>query len=374
MRVLVSACPVVGHVVPMLDLAVALQVAGHEVRFATNEESHRLVTGAGLQPVSAGMSTTQMREERRRRWPETDRQPATVWATRMWAQVMAPSTLADLIVRMQEWAPDLVLHDEGEYAAPVAAARAGIPWITHAWGSPLRPASELAELEDVASALWESCGRDVPPAAGLYAHALVDPCPPILHGDAPGAPAAWPMRPHPLEGRGPAVHADAYIGFGTVPTFANAHSELTAAVQACTSRGMKVVVTAPDGGLRRELAALDEQLVDAREFVSRTGLIPSCKVVISHAGAGTVLASLTAGVPVVLLPRGTPSQLRMADACQRAGVGLRCDAAGFDAALDEVMDNPAITTAAAAAARQISEMPPSSAVVPLVENLAQVWS
>ena len=75
----------------MLDLAVALQVAGHEIRFATNEESHRLVAGAGLQPVSAGMSTTQMRDERRRRWPETDRQPATVWATRMWAQVMAPS-------------------------------------------------------------------------------------------------------------------------------------------------------------------------------------------------------------------------------------------------------------------------------------------
>jgi hypothetical protein len=159
MRILVSACPAVGHVVPMLDLAVDLQVAGHEVRFATNEESHRLVTGAGLRPVSAGMSTTQMREERRRRWPETDGQPVTVWATRMWAQVMAPSTLADLIVRMQEWSPDLVLHDEGEYAAPVAAARAGIPWVTHGWGSPLRPAVELVELEDVASALWKSCGR-----------------------------------------------------------------------------------------------------------------------------------------------------------------------------------------------------------------------
>jgi UDP:flavonoid glycosyltransferase YjiC (YdhE family) len=374
MRVLVSACPAVGHVVPMLDLAVALQVAGHEVRFATNEESHHLVTGAGLQPVSAGMSTTQMREERRRRWPETDAQPATVWATRMWAQVMAPSTLADLIVLMQEWSPDLVLHDEGDYAAPVAAARAGIPWVTHAWGSPLRPASELVELADLASALWESCGLDVPPAAGLYAHALVDPCPPILQGNAPGGSVVWPMRPRPLEGRGPAVHADAYIGFGTVPTFANARSELIAAVQACTSRGMKVVVTAPDEDLRRELAALDEQLVDAREFVSLGGLIPSCKVVVSHAGAGTVLASLTAGVPVILLPRGTPSQLRMADACQRAGVGLRCDAAGFDAALDEVMDNPAITTAAAAAARQISEMPASSAVVPLLEDLAQVQS
>jgi UDP:flavonoid glycosyltransferase YjiC (YdhE family) len=64
----------------------------------------------------------------------------------------------------------------------------------------------------------------------------------------------------------------------------------------------------------------------------------------------------------------------MADACHRAGVGLRCDTAGLDAALDEVTDNPAITTAAAAAARQLSEMPAASDVVPLVEHLAQIQS
>jgi UDP:flavonoid glycosyltransferase YjiC (YdhE family) len=372
MRVLVSACPAVGHVVPMLDLAVALQAAGHEIRVATNEESHHLVTGAGLHPLSAGMSTAQMREERRRRWPETEGQPATAWATRMWAQVMAPSTLADLLLRMQEWSPDLVLHDEGEYAAPIAAAQAGIPWITHAWGSPLRPAGELAELEDVAAALWTSCGLGAPPAAGLYAHALVDPCPPVLQGGSPGNSVVWPVRPRPLDRAGPTVHADAYIGFGTVPTFANARSELTAAVRACIGRGMRVLVTAPDELLRRDLAALDEQLVDAREFVSLPRLLPSCTVAVSHAGAGTVLASLAAGVPVVLLPRGTPSQLRMADACHRAGVGVRCDAADFDVALGAVIGDPAIRTAAAAAARQIAAMPPAADVVPLIENLAHV--
>ena len=83
----------------------------------------------------------------------------------------------------------------------------------------------------------------------------------------------------------------------------------------------------------------------AREFVSLSGLLSSCKVVIAHAGAGTVLASLAAGVPVALVPRGTPSQLRMADACHRAGVGRRCDLADLDAALDEVINDPAIAAA-----------------------------
>ena len=369
MRVLVSGVPGLGHLVPLLDLAGALQRAGHEVRVATNAEFHAVIAGAGLQPVSAGMSNVQMREERRRRWPETDAQPVSVWATRMWAQVMAPSTLEDLLVLIQDWPADLVVHEEGEYAAPVAAASAGIPWVTHGWGSPLRSAHELAEIEHLASALWESCGRDVPAAAGLYAYALVNPCPPMLQDHPPGASVVWPVRPRLLEGRGPALEADAYIGFGTVPSLANARSQLTAAVRACTSRGMRVVVTAPSKQLRRELAELDERRVDAREFVSLPSLLSSCKVVISHAGAGTVLAALAAGVPVVLMPRGTPSQLRMADACHQAGIGRRCDPADLDAALDEVINDPAIAAAASAVARQIAELPNASSVVPLIASL-----
>ena len=57
-------------------------------------ELHHLIITAGLQPVEAGMSAAEMRDERQRRWPETERQPASMWATRMWAQIMAPSSLA----------------------------------------------------------------------------------------------------------------------------------------------------------------------------------------------------------------------------------------------------------------------------------------
>jgi UDP:flavonoid glycosyltransferase YjiC (YdhE family) len=155
--VLVSGVPGLGQLVPVLDLAGALQRAGHEVRVATNKEFHAVIAGAGLRPVSAGMSNVEMREQRSRRWPETDAQPVRVWATRMWAQVMAPSTLEDLLVCMEGWPPDVVLHEEGEYAAPVAAAKAGIPWVTHGWGSPLRSASELAEMGDLAQSDSRSC-------------------------------------------------------------------------------------------------------------------------------------------------------------------------------------------------------------------------
>jgi UDP:flavonoid glycosyltransferase YjiC (YdhE family) len=374
MRVLFSAVPAVGHVVPLLGLAQAIQLAGHEVRFATNRESHRLVTSAGLHPLEAGMSLVEMRDERCRRWPETDRQPPSEWATRMWAQIMAPSTLRGLLAIMADWLPHVVVHDEGDYAGPVAAAMSDIPWVTHAWGSPLRPISELTELEELASWLWVSNGLDVPANAGLYRHALVNPCPHFLQSSSPGVAVEWPIRPMPLEDQGEILQADAYVGFGTVPAFANALSELTVAVRSCTERGMRVVVTAPSEDLRNELVEINPDLVEARDFVRLNDLLPSCKIAISHAGAGTVLASLSAGVPLVLSPRGTPSQIRMAQASDAAGVGRSC--AGdweIDAAVGDVLSNQVMAATVASAARQIATMPPAGEVAASVETLVGTY-
>jgi UDP:flavonoid glycosyltransferase YjiC (YdhE family) len=374
MRVLVSAVPAIGHIVPLLDVAQSLQSAGHEVRFATNSELHRLIIAAGLHPVEAGMSAAEMRDERRRRWPETERQPASKWATRMWAQIMAPSTLHDLLTITTDWGPDVVVHDEGDYAGPVAAAKAGIPWITHAWGSPLRPTNELVELEETASSLWASNGLGVPASAGLYQHALVNPCPRFLQNDSTGASVEWPMRPSTFDEEGELLRADAYVGFGTVPLFANALAELTTAVRSCTERGMRVVVTAPSQDLRNELAAIDTQLVEAREFVKLSSLLPTCRIAITHAGAGTVLASLSAGVPLVLVPRGTPSQIRMAEACERAQVGRSCAGeAEIAAAVSDVLSNAEIASQVEAGADQIAMMPTGASVATKVDAFVRAF-
>jgi UDP:flavonoid glycosyltransferase YjiC (YdhE family) len=370
MRVLFSAVPAVGHIVPLLGLAQAMQLAGHEVRFATNLERHPFVVAAGLHPLEAGMSPIEMQEERRRRWPETERQPANEWATRMWAQIMAPSTLRDLLAIMASWRPHVVVHDEGDYAGPVAASWADIPWVTHAWGSPLRPTGELAELEELTSWLWVSNGLDVPTFAGLYQHALVNPCPRILQLGSPRAGIEWPIRLAPFDEDGELLQADAYVGFGTVPIFANALAELATAVRSCTERGMRVVVTAPSEDLRKELAAIDPDLVQAKDFVRLNALLPSCKIAITHAGAGTVLASLSAGVPLVLIRRGSPSQLRTAQACETAGVGRSCVGDWeIDAAVSAVLSNPAIAANASSAARQIATMPAAGEVAARVEAL-----
>ncbi len=315
-----------------------------------------------------------MRDERQRRWPETERQPASMWATRMWAQIMAPSSLQDLLAIATDWRPHVLVHDEGDYAGPVAAAKSDIPWITHAWGSPLRPTSELVELEETASSLWASNRLDVPTSAGLYTHALVNPCPRFLQNDSSGARVEWPIRPSTLDEEGELLRADAYIGFGTVPLFANALAELTTAVLSCTERGMRVVVTAPSQDLRNELAAIDTHLVEAREFVKLSTLLPSCRIAITHAGAGTVLASLSAGVPLVLVPRGTPSQVRMAEACERANVGKSCAGeADIEGAVTDVLSNAEITSQVEACANHITRMPTGATVAVHIDAFVRAF-
>lgn len=369
MRVLISVAPSIGHIIPLFDVGRALRDAGHEVRVATHESRHGLVAAAGLEPVAAGISSDEMVAERLRRWPETAQQPATTWAVRMWVGIMAPAALSGLRSIMDSWSPDLVLHDEGEYGAPVAAAAAGIPWATHGFGSPLRPVHELFELEELARPVWAAAGQPMPANAGLYTHALINPCPPMLQSNAPGAAVVWPLRPRPFEGDGAVVEADAYVGFGTVPTFADAPAELEAAVRACAALGMRVVVTARTPELREQLVAIDPRHVVAEQFVSLPVLLRTCKVVITHAGAGTVLASLAAGVPLVLVPRGSPSQVRMGAACQDAGIGRCCDTAGIAKALEVVLTDPAYAAAARHAADQIASMPSAVQVVRQIEEL-----
>jgi hypothetical protein len=354
-----------------LDIGRALQEAGHEVRVATDQSRHGLIAGAGLEALPAGISSDEMVVERLRRWPETAHQPATVWAVRMWVEIMAPATLAGLVPIVDAWRPDVLLHDEGEYGAPIAAAIANIPWVTHGFGSPLRPASELTELEELARSVWAAASQDMPANAGLYSHALINPCPSILARTAPGATVVWPLRPRPLHGAGASIEADAYVGFGTVPTFADAPAELEAAVRACAEQGMRVVVTARTPELRARLVAIDPRHVLAEQFVSLPTMLRNCKVVITHAGAGTVLASLAAGVPLVLVPRGSPSQTRMAAACHEAGVGRSCDTAGIAEALNVVLTHGAYTSAARAVADEIASMPPATAVVAQLEEISR---
>jgi len=377
-RVLLTAAPSTGHIAPMLGVAAALRDAGHEVRLATHPSGHAVARRSDLEVVAAGMSEIDMVAERRRRWPETEHQPVTAWGVRMFTQILAPTMVNDLLPVVDDWRPHLLIHEEGEYGGPLVAARAGVPCVTHGWGSPLRPIEELTALEGDAAPLWEAARIDMPPKAGLYRDGLLNPCPPFLQDDRPGAATAWRVRPThlrlpggesgPRRGR-ELSRPTVYIGFGTVAHFADAPDEIRAAVSAVVRHGLDAVVTTPDESLRRELLGAHGDRVEVRSFVSLPGLLPTCRLVVCHAGAGSALASLATGVPLVLNPRGAPSQIRMADACVRAGVAEIADSRDIDEVVSTVLGDDLLAARCADAAIDIGAMPTAAEVVPALEAL-----
>ncbi|MCA1703782.1 MAG: hypothetical protein LC808_11175 [Actinobacteria bacterium] len=239
----------------------------------------------------------------------------------------------------------LVVREEGEHGGPVAAAAARIPWVTHGWGSPLPSPQTIQAVAQRVAPLWRAAGLTAPSTDRLYGAAVLDPCPPSLYGnDGP------PFPTRPIRATAPDISPDryprdfpahrplAYVGFGTVPLYRDSPELIELVVRALLSHNFATVITARDAGLADRLSSLDPARVHVEEWRSLFPLMELCDLVVSHGGAGTALASLAAGTPLLLLPRGAPSQARMSRGCSARGVGVTLASTTITAAdLDDAL-------------------------------------
>ena len=346
MRVLATTFPGWGHLVPMLGVLRALLAAGHEVTVATHPEFHPTLAALGLPAVPAGLGESELHAERLRRWPETATRPPAEWGPRMFTEIAAPAMAADLH-RTISRPPDLVLSEEGEHGGARFAADRGLPFVSHGWGSPL---------------------PSVPDADRALAH--IDPCPRSLTTPGWSGPPRWPVRlttprlvpadPATLAWAAERTRPLGYAGFGTVPMYRDAPGS-DALLDALLAAGVDVLCTGP------RHPAVPGDRIRAERFVSLPDVLPACALVVCHGGAGTTLAALAHGLPLVVLPRGAASQLRMARACAARGVAAVVD--GPDPA-------PAIHAAltgeharhAAELARELAAAPEPAQVVETLER------
>ena len=378
MRVLFSGHGARGHVLPLLGLARALIADGHDVLFATAPDLCRVVGSEGIETVAAGIADDAMVADARRRWPETKSLAPSSWAVRMFCEIAAPAMAAALEPIILRWRADVVVREEGEYGSPVAAAAAGLPWITHGWGSPLPGPEALADLSRLVAPVWERAGVRPPSGPELYGAAVLDPCPPSLYATEPGLPHRRVLRPWlPDSGHEhrPSGRRLAYVGFGTVPLFRDPPALLLTVVAALLDLKFDVAVTTGSAAIADDLRALSPERVHVSRWVELGPLLRRCDLVVCHGGAGTVLAALAAGVPLLLLPQGAPSQARMSAACEARGVGRALAVSGgavagrLGDALAEVASSDRIRAAAAAVAAEIAAMPDPSAVIPILAGV-----
>jgi UDP:flavonoid glycosyltransferase YjiC (YdhE family) len=284
---------------------------------------------------------------------------------------------------IEAWRPDLVLRDEVDVGAGVAAEAAGVPSadvvVTVAGGfldaALLRPSLEQLRTRH---------GLPGDPASRrLHGDLTLAPVPPGLRDPADPLPdTAVAVQPAILDDlavgdRAPRLGRDArrsvYLTLGTI--FAQESGDLFCRVLAGLAElDIDVLVT-----VGRELAPAELGRQPAHIRVERFVPLPDAlrgrDLVVSHAGSGTVVATVALGLPSVLLPMGA-DQPWTADRCRALGVSrvldpLTCSSTEVTTTVLALLDDSPEQRQAQALAQQTAALPTTTDATDLLETLAR---
>lgn len=368
----------------MAPVACALQDGGHEVAFATAERFGLRVARAGFRTFPAGLGPGQV-VERTLALPGVagpGSQDAWRFGAQMFAAVAAPAKVPDLLGVVDEWRPDLLIHDITDFAGPPAAAHAGIPCVAHSLG-PMFPL-ELHRLgAELVAPVWQELGKTAGPLGGMFGELYLDICPPSLQSDDIEELRAevQQVRSVPFDAVGdealPAWAAElagrptVYVTLGTLDN--DAPGVIEAAVEGLRDQPVNVVVTVGPSRDPDELG-MQPPNVHVERYVPQSLLLPHCDVVVTHGGSGTTLAALARGLPLLLLPQGA-NQFWNAERCAALGVGTRllpgeADAGSVGRAVIALLEQPGFRDRARLVAAEIGRMPAPLDVVSRLEEIA----
>jgi UDP:flavonoid glycosyltransferase YjiC (YdhE family) len=386
MRVLCSTTPMDGVLGPFLPLGRALVEADHEVIVATGanlrgrvEENNLGFIEVGL-PAMEGMIGAMADPEVKAAEPgDRIRFPAAMFG---WVH---PNAKLSALRELAHARPlDLIVHPPVDVSGPLLAAELRLPSVCYGFAQPFDPAV-LAAMAARVRPLWERARLDPEPSGGIYRGMYLDPRPPRLRGDnvetaAPDMRAIRPELPGDAQaalpewagrlGERPVV----YISLGTAPLF-NQPEKFAPLLAGVAQEDVDVVVTV---GELNDPAALGERPmnVHVERWLPLAPLLPRCDAVLCHAGTGTMLAALAAGLPLVLVPQGA-DQFDNARACARAGAArVLMPAEVSPEAVREAVRTvlaPDSTERAAAltVAAEIEAMPSAAEIVEELETLVQ---
>jgi UDP:flavonoid glycosyltransferase YjiC (YdhE family) len=380
MRALFTVQPGTGMFRPLVPFARALVDTGHEVVFASAESFRPQVEACDFEMFSAGLD-----------WIANDLTSAfpdapptgpvrTAWAAELFRVRTPRAMVPDLLDIAATWKPDVFVHDTTEFGACLAAELLGVP---HAVAGAVwfRPQTPFAELHNEARRAF-----GLPPdheVAQPYRYLVLATMPPSwIAADESVPPTAHFIGPRPFEGLGAGMDATWSKRFERRPvihaTLGTTEVNRTPGLYEAIISGLRdepgtLIVAVGD---RRDPAEFGSQPpnVHIEQYVSHAALLPSCDLVLTHGGYGAVMACLSLGVPMVVLP-AQADQPRNARRCADLGVG---QVVGADertpetirAATRAVLRDPSYRANAERIRDEIYSMPGLEAAVELLERLA----
>lgn len=370
MRILFSGCPAYGHLYPMLPLARAAARAGHEVVIATGPDLAAHLAGRGFETWAVGPTFAESWHERNAALPDLHTVPPErhiMLDVEALFGASAAKRAVDLVPRAEAWRPDLVIHETVEFAAAIAAHRTGARQVTHALGVAM-PAPMRQVL---GSAMGEVYARWRAPdlTDAVFAAPYLDIWPPALHpAGEPAFENAVPLRAYPGEvlaiDRLPDALAArttgdlAYLTLGTI--FHSAPGVFEACLAGLRDLPLDLVVTVGRDGDPDRFGPQPSSVVVAR-YVPQALLLPRCRLVVSHGGAGTMLGAYAYGLPQLIVPQAADQFLNAALAeAAGAAITLRpgeVTPEAVHAAARRLIEEPAFTAAARALRAEIEATP-----------------
>ena len=343
MRILITTSPGLGHILPTISFAHAARAAGHDVLYVTGGYVNS-VSEAGLQVVDAapgidfgqifmsqGSGLMQQMAAAR-----DDLRQTMELGLRLFAKVSEP-TLETVVRVAEKWQPDVVMHTPLQAAGLLAAGKLGVPLVTFALGMGQQRSFEGTE-QFTYNELREYFDRHGVAAAPKPAVQLTVTPPSVLgSGELPDH--LWPMRYVPYNGGSvvPEWLLDksssrrVLITLGTVvPQFGLGMVEPIVAAASKVDAEFVLALGNVD------LTALGELPDNVRPvgYLPLGVLLSSCDAAIHHGGAGTMMTTVDAGIPQIVVPQGA-DQFLNADTVQANGLGARAEIGDVDVALIE---------------------------------------
>lgn len=373
MRILFSCRPAYGHLFPLVPLARAFRDAGHEVVFATGPAFLDEVRGLGFPAHAAGISIHEAEAEARRRHPDGD---VLTVAFSMFGEILPRATLADLSALLPRIRPDLVIYEMSDIGAAKAARDAGVPFVSHVIGRSM-PAEVLQAGASQLAWLWD----DTRPADLMMGDTVIDLWPDSVRDPVVAAlPTVFRLRPTPfdLDVPMPEVGSGRPLVYLTLGTVAFGATEvLRAAIDGLARLPVDVLVAVGPGD--PALLGPVPDSVRVANFVPQAEVLRRASLVAHHGGTGTVLGTLAAGLPQLVLPQGA-DQFVNADVLAEVGaaaklVGPEITADAVFAAAGRLLDSSGAREVAERVAAEIASMPePADVVAELVTRFGRVTS
>jgi UDP:flavonoid glycosyltransferase YjiC (YdhE family) len=317
-RTLFTTQPGHGHLNPMLPYASALRDAGHEVRFATAPSFCATVRRLDFPVSPAGHDFTW--EHAVDFFPEMATAAAegppqvNELSQRIVWEHWTPRMTEALLELVADWRPDLIVREAAEYGGSIAGRAAGVPVACALWGAPFHDSAwdrhlAVNHTSSGYRAQSERLGVSSDARTALAGELMLSTLPPswMAAGDT-GLGRIEHFRSEPqdrAEGErlDPAL-TDRRSGgliYATLGTVHNKQHRLRKAMLAALADVPASVIFTTGPGIDIDRVGDPGENIALESFVPQSLIIPRADLVLSHAGLGTIIGALYAGVPMVLI-------------------------------------------------------------------------